>query len=167
MRRETDVWLTVNEDQLYLPSSRHQPASSSAVGGCTCKSLLRELSCWWLFLFLIYEITRHWYVICFRKIMKQTRCYEHLVPKMSLIQSCNTWPRVLVSAGVLPQSKREFTPKSHVCQEHAHWNHREAALERKHRLQLKHPIWKARDQFLTWPHMLCIASPPYLSSQQP
>lgn len=95
--------------------------------------------------------------------MKQTRCYEHLVPKKSLIQSCDTWPGVLMSAWVLPQSKRKFMPKSHVCQEHAHLKHTEAAFERKHRLQLKHSIWKARDQFLTWPHILCIASPSYLS----
>lgn len=134
-------------------------------GGCVCThaSLLGELGCWWLFLFFIYEITHHWYVICFCKIMKQTRCYEYLVPKKSLIQSCDTWPAVLMSAWVLPQSKRKFMPKSHVRQEHTHLKHTEAAFEKKHRLQLKHSIWKARDQFLTWPHKLCIASPSYLS----
>lgn len=108
-------------------------------GGCVCThaSLLGELGCWWLFLFFIYEITHHWYVICFCKIMKQTRCYEYLVPKKSLIQSCDTWPAVLMSAWVLPQSKRKFMPKSHVRQEHTHLKHTEAAFEKKTQTAIK------------------------------
>lgn len=133
IRDKICMFLTANKSKTDLPVLFIAPASGSTLRWLYrhAKSLLREPSCWWLFcLFvLIYEITHHWYVICFCKVMKQTRCNE-TVPKKSLIESCDTWPGVLMSVWVLPQSKHKFMPKSRVPRAHPSKTHRGSTWEK-------------------------------------
>lgn len=52
------------------------------------------------------------------------------VPKKSLIESCDTWPGVLMSVWVLPQSKHKFMPKSRVPRAHPSKTHRGSTWEK-------------------------------------